>query len=88
MLRGLLTVERIERIPSGRLVVAHCRSRTSPDKVYKLGFDPGPGEWRCGCPVAGKRFCSHLVALQRITTEIVPLAERTATVVADPEREA
>lgn len=86
LLRGLLTVERIERIPAGRLVVAHCRSRTANDgKSYKLGFDPKTGEWRCGCPVTGHRFCSHLVALQRVTTEIVPLTERSATLVADPE---
>jgi uncharacterized Zn finger protein len=72
LLEGLLTVERIERIPAGRLIVAHCRSRTESDKVYKLGFDPKVGEWRCTCPVTGKRFCSHLVALQRVTTEVRP----------------
>jgi hypothetical protein len=71
LLRGLLTVERVERTPAGRLIVAHCISRSNPDKVYKLGWDPRQAEYRCTCPVTGKRFCSHIVALTRVVTEVV-----------------
>lgn len=41
---------------------------------YALGFDPGAGvagEWRCTCDASSKfhRECSHLIALQLVTTE-------------------
>lgn len=38
--------------------------------VYDLGYDPGPAEWRCTCPAfkTFNRRCSHVVALQLVTT--------------------
>lgn len=58
-----LTVERVE---SSGLIVASCRSTMG--EVYKLGYDPGRKEWRCGCD-ANRNFgrrCSHISALQRV----------------------
>jgi uncharacterized Zn finger protein len=54
----------------GRLVVDHVddgeiRARCRGNgKVYRLGRNRG--EWYCDCPALGR--CSHLVALQLVTS--------------------
>lgn len=54
---GRLTV----RARSGHNVRATCRGGAE----YELGHEPDHG-WFCGCPARG--ICSHLVALQLVTT--------------------
>lgn len=63
--RRLLAEGRLEvvRADKGGIVVARCRGDSA--EVYDLGFDPGPGEWRCTCPARSK--CSHIAALQLVT---------------------
>jgi len=51
--------------PDG-LVVAHVTGRTGE---YDLGYDPARREWRCTCPVPGRRPCSHLLALRLVVDE-------------------
>lgn len=60
----------IERIHAG-VIVASCRG-FSDGEVYRLGYDPrGKGQWRCTCDASAKfhRRCSHLIALQLVTTK-------------------
>lgn len=57
------------RPPNGK-IVATCRGLTSGE-THSLGFDPrGVGMWRCTCQASrdfGRR-CSHLIALQLVTS--------------------
>lgn len=61
LVEGRLNVIRVD----GPLIVAECRGDSG--EVYQLGHDPrGRGRWGCTCPARGR--CSHLVALQLVTT--------------------
>ncbi len=55
---GRLHVQRVDE----RGIVARCRGA---GEIYRLGFDPPSGTWRCSCAALGR--CSHLVALQLVT---------------------
>lgn len=57
---GRLTIDRV----NGDLVVATCKGDSGAE--YRLGHDPTNGQWRCTCEAKGR--CSHLVALQLVTT--------------------
>jgi uncharacterized Zn finger protein len=59
LVEGRLIVERVE----GGLIAATCRGDSGA--IYRLGYDPRSGEWRCTCPARGR--CSHLVALMLVT---------------------
>lgn len=48
------------------LIVAHVKGRSGE---YDLGFDPSRRQWRCTCPVPGRRACSHLAALRLVVDE-------------------
>lgn len=50
------------RLVDAREIRAHCRGQ---GELYNLGHEPGRG-WYCSCPARGR--CSHLVALQCVTT--------------------
>lgn len=60
-------------LAEGRLIVrethpyifATCRGDSG--ELYRLGWDPSNGRWRCGCPSKGR--CSHLIALQLVTVK-------------------
>jgi len=70
--RRMLTEARLRvlRIDELGLIRAECRGDSG--EVYRLGFWPSDGgEWWCSCPAKGT--CSHLVALQLVTT--APVAE-------------
>lgn len=58
---------KISRVGGG-FVVASCLG-SDGTTVYHLGFDPKKREWRCTCPVPGKRACSHLAALRLVVDE-------------------
>lgn len=62
---GRLVVTRVDE----RMIVAECRG-FSDGEVYALGYDGGKQEWRCTCEANSKfrRRCSHLIALQLVTT--------------------
>lgn len=45
-------------------IVASCRGDSGEE--YTLGYDAVAKEWRCTCEA--RRLCSHLVALQLVTT--------------------
>lgn len=64
LVEGRLRVWKIA--PEG--IVATCRS-SSGSGFYYLGFDAKRREWRCTCPVLGKRGCSHLAALRLVVHE-------------------
>lgn len=56
---------RITRVLPAGLVVAEARG--SAGEAYVLGYDPAKKEWRCTCPVIGRRNrCSHIAALQLV----------------------
>ncbi len=57
---GRLTVDLVD----GRKVIASCRGDSGD--VYRLGFDPRAGSWRCTCAVRTDA-CSHLHALRLVT---------------------
>lgn len=63
---GRLRVERVDGA-----VVAACRS-SDGQTLYRLGFDPRNRQWRCTCPVPGRRRCSHLAALRLVVDEPSP----------------
>lgn len=66
LVEGRLTVERVE----GGLIVASCRG-FSDGEVYRLGYRPDEKRWGCTCQ-ANRDFhrrCSHLIALQLVTTK-------------------
>ncbi len=62
---GHLQVLRVRRRDG--LVLARCRG---DHDVYELGFAPDLSEWWCSCP--SRVQCSHLVALQLVTTPFEP----------------
>lgn len=65
--RALLTEGRLRvtKVGSGDgLIVAECRGDSAV--IYHLGYDPTKAEWRCTCEARSR--CSHLVALQLVTT--------------------
>jgi hypothetical protein len=67
---GRLEVVRLD--PDRGLIHARCRGT---DELYDLGFDPGDMVWRCTCEASVKfhRRCSHLRALQLVTTRPRPI---------------
>lgn len=71
LVEGRLNVERVSVIAGLDWIIATCRGS---DQVYRLGWDPRPGAahgWRCSCEANTKfnRLCSHLRALQLVTTK-------------------
>jgi uncharacterized Zn finger protein len=68
--RRLLTEGRLTVTEVGRAVV-HATCRGDSGAVYNLGHN-GKG-WGCTCPAKGR--CSHLVALQLVTTRESRLTE-------------
>jgi hypothetical protein len=64
LVEGRLRVRAI----TSRAVIATCIS-TDDETVYWLGYDAKRKQWRCGCPVPGRRACSHLAALQLVVDE-------------------
>lgn len=61
---GRLTVTRL--FGDGLIVAEVVGTRGA---VYYLGYDPRRREWRCTCPVPGRRACSHLAALRLVVDE-------------------
>lgn len=70
---GRLLVETVTGSGPTALIVASCLS-SDRTKVYKLGHDPRNDQWRCTCMVPGRRPCSHLAALRRVTDRTVVLS--------------
>jgi uncharacterized Zn finger protein len=73
--RRLLTEGRLRIVFVSRTtgtIIAECRGDSG--EIYSLGYDPRRKQWRCTCKEVKGR-CSHLVALQLVTT--VPIEEET-----------
>lgn len=62
LVEGRLVVREVR--PTGT-IVAECRGDSG--EVYALGYDARRKQWRCTCAEMKGR-CSHLVALQLVTT--------------------
>lgn len=67
LIEGRLRVRQI----TPRAIIATCLS-TDDETVYWLGFDGARRQWRCTCPVPGRRACSHLAALRLVVDEPTP----------------
>jgi hypothetical protein len=59
---------RVLHIDKSGLIFAECRDDSG--EMYSLAYNPERRAWHCMCPAKGR--CSHIIALQLVTT--VPVA--------------
>ena len=77
LIEGRLEVKRVDTDgDKAGLIVARCRGDSG--RIYDLGYDPRPGQrrWRCTCEEL-RGQCSHLKALQLVTTIQTPTGGAT-----------